>query len=74
MMMIEIFILLGLLILFIGMIAGGIYCLIKYKKTKEKKYLIIGLILTLIVIGVLIYVFIIIPMTMVSYGPPEMMR
>jgi len=72
--MIEIIILIGALILFIGMIAGGIYSLVKYKKTKEKKYLITGLILTLIVIGVLVYIFIIMPMTMVAYAPPEMMR
>lgn len=72
--MIEIIILIGALILFIGMIAGGIYSLVKYKRTKEKKYLIIGLILTVIVIGIIVFILIIIPMTRVMYGPPEMMR
>ena len=56
-------------LLFIGLFVLGIYFIVKYKHTKEKKYLIIGLILTLIVAGVLIYVFIIAPMTSVMYGP-----
>jgi hypothetical protein len=48
----------------------GIFALIKYKKTKNKKYLIIGLILTFILIGVLIFIiFIYIPSTMMAYGP-----
>ncbi len=62
-----------ILIIFVGMISGGVYSLIKYKKTKEKKYLILGLILTFIVIGILVYIFTTTPSTMMDYGPPEMM-
>ncbi|MCX6664930.1 MAG: hypothetical protein NT038_02550 [Euryarchaeota archaeon] len=48
----------------------GIFALITYKKTKNKKFLIIGLILTFIFIGVLIFIiFIYIPSTMMAYGP-----
>jgi uncharacterized membrane protein len=72
--MVAIIMLIGVLLLFLGMISGGVYSLVKYKKNKEKKYLIIGLILTLIVIGILVYIFIIVPRTMVTYAPPEMMR
>ena len=54
----------------IVLIICGILSLIKYKKTKNKKYLIIGLILTFIFIGVLIFViFIYYPSTMMVYGP-----
>ena len=62
-----------LAILLICLIVGGIYFLIKYKKTKEKKYLIIGLILTLVFIGILVYIFIGIPSTQVDYAPAEIM-
>ncbi len=56
-------------LIFLSIFVLGIYFIIKYKHTKEKKYLIIGLILTLIVAGILIYIFIIAPMTAVTYGP-----
>lgn len=35
------------------LLIGGIYFLVKYKKTKQRKFLIIGLVLTLIVVGFL---------------------
>jgi len=36
------------------LLIGGIYSLVKYKKTKQRKFLIVGLVLTLIVVGFLI--------------------
>ncbi|MCX6737046.1 MAG: hypothetical protein NTW73_03125 [Candidatus Parcubacteria bacterium] len=33
---------------------GGISCLIEYKATKKKKFLIVGLILTAIVVGIIV--------------------
>jgi len=33
------------------LLIGGIYSLIKYKKTKQRKFLIVGLVLTLLVVG-----------------------
>jgi uncharacterized membrane protein len=65
------FLIIGIIILIVAMIAGGIYSIIEYTKTKEKIYLIIGLVLTFIVIGVFIYIFMNIPSTTVTYAPPD---
>jgi ABC-type sugar transport system permease subunit len=40
----------------LALLIGGIYSLVKYKKTKQRKFLIIGLILTMIVVGFIILV------------------
>lgn len=66
-MMIE-YIVFGLILIILLIL--GIFSLIKYKKTKNKKFLIVGLVLTLVFIGVLIFViFIYYPSTMMAYGP-----
>ena len=47
---------------------GGILCLVKYSKTKKKIFLILGIILTFVFLGIaLYYVFRI--FTAVTYGP-----
>jgi type IV secretory pathway TrbL component len=62
------------IIVLILALAGGIFSIVKYKKTKEKKWLVIGLILTLVVIGALAYIFIGVPQTSIDYAPPEAFR
>ncbi len=49
----------------------GLIFMSKYIKTREKKFLILGLIFTFIFIGAFIYVFYRIPSTTVMYAPPE---
>jgi len=61
-----------LMILFpLVLLIGGIYSLIKYKKTKQRKFLIIGLVLTLIVVGfvTLLVLAFIRSQSMVTYMP-----
>lgn len=35
----------------LALLIGGIYSLVKYKKTRQRKFLVIGLVLTLVVVG-----------------------
>jgi hypothetical protein len=52
----------------------GIFCIVRYAKTRKVVWLIGGLILTFIVPGLLICVAlgVFIPSTMIVYGPPPM--
>jgi hypothetical protein len=51
---------------------GGIVCLVKYARTRKIGFLIAGLVLTLIIPGCicLALVLLLVPSTMVVYGPP----
>jgi hypothetical protein len=51
---------------------SGIVCLVRYARTRKVGLLIAGLLLTFIVPGclILLIVMLLIPMTMVVYGPP----
>lgn len=53
-------------------LAGGIFCIIRYVKTRKIAFLIVGLILTFILPGLFLCAFLMvfIPSTMVVYGPP----
>ncbi len=55
-------------------IAGGIYSIYRYKETRDKKWLIIGLALTAVVIGLLLYITLYDAMTATVYAPPEQMN
>ena len=50
----------------------GIFCIVRYAKTRKVVWLIVGLVLTLIVPGLLfcLALGVFIPSTMVVYGPP----
>ncbi|MCX6801392.1 MAG: hypothetical protein NTZ73_04335 [Candidatus Diapherotrites archaeon] len=63
----EIYLILAV-ILFFASIIGGVFSLKKYLKTKKKIFLIFGIILTFVVPGIIL-LFVILPSTMVSYGP-----
>jgi len=56
----------------IALLAAGIACLIRYAKTRQKKYLVAGLIMTLLVPGCLVLLGFLawIPNAAVAYGPP----
>ena len=45
-----------LILIPLALLIGGIYSLVKYKKTKQRIFLIIGLTLTMIVVGFIILV------------------
>lgn len=53
-------------------LAGGIYCIVRYGKTRKIVFLIVGLLLTFILPGLFIWaaLAVFIPSTMVVYGPP----
>jgi hypothetical protein len=55
-------------------LAGGIFCIVRYVKTRKIVFLIVGLLLTFILPGVFIYAALVvfIPSTMVVYGPTFM--
>jgi hypothetical protein len=56
---------------FLAVLACGVYCVIKYIRTKKKIFLVAGLILTLIVIALLLLYFLSeIPSPFITYGPP----
>lgn len=57
-------------------LAGGIYCIVRYGKTRKIAFLIVGLLLTLILPGLFIWaaLAVFIPSTMVVYGPPPPSR
>jgi|GEM_PF-4033325 len=59
-----------LLILLSSLLLGSFF-IAKYIKTKDKKFLIGGLILSFILVGLIIYAIVYIPSTKVTYGPPE---
>jgi hypothetical protein len=66
----ELLILLALLLLLVL----GIYFLVRYKKTKKKLYLILGLIFTLFVVGVfalIVWAFVVDQSTMTYMPMPE---
>jgi len=54
--MIDLLLLILILLVPLALLIGGIYSLVKYKKTKQRKFLIIGLTLTMIVVGFIILV------------------
>jgi hypothetical protein len=60
------------IILGLASIGGGIFCIVRYAKTRKVVWLIVGLVLTFIVPGVLLCVTlgVFIPGTMIVYGPP----
>lgn len=59
------------LILFLISIVFGIFCLIRYARTRKYSYLIIGMILTFLIPGVVFCLFLIwIPSTIMAYAPP----
>ncbi len=53
-------------------LGGGIFCIVRYVKTRKVVFLIVGLILTFILPGICLCLVLIsfIPSTMVVYGPP----
>ena len=53
-------------------LAGGIFCIVRYVKTRKIVFLIVGLLLTFILPGLFICAALVvfIPSTMVVYGPP----
>jgi hypothetical protein len=59
-------------LLALASLGGGIYCLIRYAKTRKKAFLIVGLILSFILPGIFLCIAlgIFIPSTMIVYGPP----
>ncbi|PIR08445.1 hypothetical protein COV53_02965 [Candidatus Gottesmanbacteria bacterium CG11_big_fil_rev_8_21_14_0_20_37_11] len=62
------------LIIILLIIIIGLLSILKFFKTRKKRYLIIGLILTFLIIGIPFYIFYYSPATIVGYAPPEMMR
>ena len=56
-------------------LAGGIFCIVRFAKTRKIAYLIVGLILTFIIPGLCLFatLAVSIPSTMVVYGPPPTM-
>ncbi len=59
-------------ILALGSLGGGIFCIVRYAKTRKVVWLIVGLLLTFIVPGLLLCVAlgVFIPSVMIVYGPP----
>lgn len=59
-------------ILSLASLGGGIYCLVRYAKTRKVVFLIVGLILTFILpgIGLCAVLGVYIPSTTIVYGPP----
>ena len=53
-------------------LAGGIFCIVRYAKTRKIAFLIVGLILTFILPGICLCLALVffIPSTMIVYGPP----
>jgi len=53
-------------------LGGGIFCIVRYAKTRKVVWLIVGLVLTFVVPGLLVCVAlgVFIPSIMVVYGPP----
>jgi len=53
-------------------LGGGIFCIVRYVKTRKIVFLIVGLILTFILPGICLCLALVvfIPSTMVVYGPP----
>jgi hypothetical protein len=56
-------------------LAGGIFCIVRYAKTRKIAFLIIGLILTFIIPGLCLFATLVvyIPSATVVYGPPPTM-
>ena len=56
-------------------LAGGIFCIVRFAKTRKIAYLIVGLILTFIIPGLCLFATLVvsIPSTTVVYGPPPTM-
>lgn len=69
-------ILLILVVLAIASLVGGIICLVKYAKTKNKLMLILGIVLTFVVPGILLYSAVRFTLmdTIVLYGPAPVME
>jgi hypothetical protein len=63
---------LTLVVLALGSLAGGIVCLVKYAKTKEKTFLILGILFTFVIPALLLF-FAFKTQVMVGYGPAPMM-
>ena len=59
-------------ILGLASLGGGIFCIVRYAKTRKAVWLIVGLVLTFIVPGLLFCVAlgVFIPSTIIVYGPP----
>ena len=59
-------------ILGLASLGGGIFCIVRYAKTRKMVWLIVGLVLTFIVPGLLFCVAlgVFIPSTIIVYGPP----
>jgi len=60
------------IILSLASLGAGIYCLVRYAKTRKVVFLIVGLILTFFLPGIcLVAVLVVyIPSTTIVYGPP----
>ena len=60
------------IILSLVSLAIGIFCIIRYAKTRKIVFLIVGLILTFVLPGLFLFCALVvyIPNTMIVYGPP----
>jgi hypothetical protein len=60
------------IILSLVSLAGGIFCIVRYVKTKKIALLIVGLLLTFILPGICLCLVLVsfIPSPMIVYGPP----
>ena len=59
-------------IIFLASLGGGIYCLVRYARTRRTSYLIAGVALTFVLPGICLLIVLVgfIPNTTVVYGPP----
>jgi len=56
----------------LALLAGGIFCLVRYAQTRQILFLILGVLFTFIIPGVMccLALALWVPSTMVVYGPP----
>jgi len=62
------------LVLALASLAAGIYCLVRYAKTRKVALLITGLVLTFVLPGICLVLALVsfIPSTTIVYGPPPL--